>query len=171
VTTENIFYPADMERLLNLFAKAPTVVQQETLVFLEGAMSHLRGEVVERTPTSFGLLRQSVIDAVHVTPSGMLGVVGSPLDYATPVELGSKPHGVGKAGIEALTDWASQKFGAGPVEAANIAHAVAWKIRRHGTKPVFMFKRALEENRAELAAQFAAMVRRIGAQVGGRNDA
>lgn len=165
------------------YAQAPAMVDEEVKRFLDATTSHLVAEVVDRTPTTFGDLRRSIHGSILPAPLGWVGIVGTPLDYAPPVELGSKPHFVGAKGIEALTEWVKAKIPVGqavsiksgrPLKrktvdsaARGVAFAIANKIARHGTKGAFMFKRTFEANQATVQAQFSLLVGRIVQRLGG----
>lgn len=158
----------DALRVADAFARAPEIVQGEMQRCMLGLIEDLTAEVVERTPATYGTLRDSInaSSGVRPIPGGVLGVVGSPLDYAPAVELGTRPHAVSVKGIEALADWAHKKFGAPEKEAESIAHAVAWNIRHHGTPAFGMFHRAFAANKTEIARQFEAAVRTIVNRIG-----
>lgn len=166
-----------LEVLVASLAKAPEIVAEELSRFFAWAMPHLASEVQDRTPTSQGMLRQSIIGSTQATATGMLGVVGTPLNYAPPVELGSKPHQVSEAGILALAEWAKRKLPLGQAvslktgrplkskgleEAAlSAAHAIAWKIKHRGTEGAFMFRDAFALNQAGVVREFDQVVDRI----------
>lgn len=180
-------YRFDLSRLdvvTAALAQAPEIVGDELNGFFAWALQHLTSEIVDRTPTSgHGALRSSIIGRTEVTPNGMLGVIGTSLDYAPAVELGTRPHPVSEAGILAIAEWAKrvlplgQRFSAktrrplktkGVEEAAlSAAHAIAWKIHHHGTQGAFMFRDAFTANRATVIAKFEATVDRIVARIGG----
>lgn len=163
-------------------AKAPEMVGEELNRFFAWVLPHLTSEVADRTPTSEGHLRRSIIGRTEVTASGMLGIVGTPLDYAPAVELGARPHPVSESGILALAEWAKRKLPLGqavslktgrPLKSKGVeeaalsaAHAIAWKIRHHGTKGAFMFRDAFIGNRAQVLYQFDRTVDRIVKRLG-----
>lgn len=164
-------------------ARAPQIAQEELERFFAWALPLLEGEVADRTPTAEGMLRRSIIGRTEATPGGMLGVVGTPLDYAPAVELGTKPHPVSAAGILAIAEWAKRKLPLGQAvslktgrplknkgidEAAlSAAHAIAWKIRRKGTQGAFMFRDAFLANQARVAAEFERAAERMVQRIGG----
>ena len=149
-------------------AKAPAAVKDELRTFVETVLPHLQREVVERTPTSQGTLRNSVGFEVRELPGlGIEGRVGSSLGYAVPVELGTRPHFVGKDGIDALEIWARQRLGVRGKEARSAAFAIATKISRVGTKGAFMFRDTFEANQQEIADRLNAAVARIADRIGG----
>lgn len=158
---------SDLARLQDLMQAAPEIAQEELMRFGHASINQLTAEAVDRTPSNLGALRQSIIGTVEASTTGILGVVGTPLPYAPAVEHGTKPHPVNEAGIESLTFWAQHKFSVAPKEAGRIAHAVAWKIRRKGTKGAHMFEEALKANEAKIRGDFRATVERIAARIGG----
>lgn len=164
-------------------AQAPGTVMREVRVFMKEAVALLQAEVVDRTPAAYGDLRRSIIGRVSVNESEMIGVLGSPLAYAVPVELGAKPHFMGEKGIDALADWVKVKIPLGQsvsiktgrplktkglAEAARqVAFAIARKIAKKGTKGAFMFRDALSANLAEIEGRWALAVARIAQQMDG----
>lgn len=172
-----------LDRINEALLQAPAMVREETGRFFAWALPHLTAEVQDRTPTGEGHLRRSIIGQTEVSAAGMLGVVGTPLDYAAPVELGSKPHPVSDAGIMAIAAWVMHKIplgqsvslktgrplkNRGAEEAAlGIAHAIAWKIRRFGSEGHFMFAKALEANESALMRRWEETVERIASRLGG----
>lgn len=135
-------------------ARFPGRMQQAMVATTEDVIDDLRAEVHERTPTTFGVLRNSLLGVVQASPAGVLGVVGSPLEYAPYVELGTKPHAVSKLGREALAQWAIQKLGVSEKAAMGVAFLIARKIRREGTKGAFMFRDSLAAIEPQILAQF-----------------
>lgn len=173
----------ELDRVNAALARAPEVVDAELRVFFAWSLPHLTAEVQDRTPTDLNNLRASIIGQVQANPTGLLGVVGTPLDYAPPVEFGSKPHPVSKAGIEALARWAERKLPLGqtvsvktgrPLKVKGIgaaalaaAYAIAGKIRQHGSVGAFMFRDAWAANELRVIDGFRATLARIAARIGG----
>lgn len=150
-------------QLEQAFRQAPEIVRQEIGTFMHAATQHLRSEVVDRTPAAMGTLRASIHGSVERMADGVLGVVGTAQPYAVPVELGTKPH---FPPVQALEDWVRQKLGVQGAEVRRVAYLVARKISKTGTKGHFMFRDALEANRAEVQRQFDAAAARIVARIG-----
>ncbi|NMG48297.1 hypothetical protein GO613_09310 [Azoarcus communis] len=154
----------DVELLAAAMQAAPEVVLEELQPFMYAATLHMQSEVQDRTPTTHGTLRASIIGDVRVLPGFAIeGVVGTSLAYAVPVELGSAPH---MPPIEPLVEWAKQKLGVRGKEAESAAWGVARAIAQRGTLGVGMFNRALAANRRELLEQFSSAVRRIANRIG-----
>lgn len=154
------------ERLERAMQTAPAVVDAELKAFTLGALMYLEGEVKDRTPQgAHGHLAQSITsEARGGLADGVLGVVGSPLAYAVPVELGTRPH---MPPILPLIDWVTHKLGKANSEAESIARRIAWKIKHHGTKGAFMFKGAFDAGQDEVRRQFVATMNRILTRVEG----
>ncbi len=153
-------------QLQAMLQQAPDIANQEFRAFLLGAVSHLQGEVQQRTPTAHGSLRGSIISSVQSMPDGIgvEGVVGTSLAYALPVELGTKPH---MPPIEPLVDWAMQKFGLDEKAARKAAFGIAYRIAQRGTIGYGMFNRTYAANKANLERQAGATVQRIAARMAG----
>ncbi len=155
----------DVARLERAFQAAPGIVREELRKFAVAATMLLEGEVKDRTPQgAHGHLAQSITSEVSNLADGVLGVVGSPLAYAVPVELGTKPH---MPPIQPLEDWVQHKLGKMGPEIKRVAQAIAWKIKHHGTKGAFMFKDAFEANQDEVLRQFEATAARIVQRIEG----
>lgn len=172
-----------LDRLAASIGRGPEVVQEEMVRFFAWALPHLTSEVQDRTPATEGHLRNSIIGRSEVSPARILGVVGTSLDYAPAVELGTRPHPVSMAGMYALAEWAIKNLPLGqavsiktgrPLKvkgldelALDAAHAIAWKIRHYGTEGRFMFRDAFEANVATIKEKWIATVERIAARLGG----
>lgn len=156
---------SDVARLAVAISKAPQIVQDELRKFITTAVNHLQAEVQDRTPTTHGTLRVSIIGDVRpLAGLGMEGVVGTSLAYALPVELGAKPH---MPPVESLVQWARQKLGVSGKEAERAGWAIARKISRIGTKGHFMFATAFQENEAQIVRGFGVAVDRIEQRIAG----
>lgn len=146
-------------------ARAPDVVRDELVAAMTEADLLLEREVKERTPKAHGLLRESIIGTEHVGALGVEGVVGSPLIYAAPVELGTKPH---FPPVDALVDWVkTQLHITDEREARGVAFLVGRKIARSGTKGAFMFQKSFDAMRAQIDQIFAQAQARIVTRLGG----
>ncbi|MDR1995144.1 hypothetical protein [Azonexus sp.] len=172
----------ELDTVASAFTRAPEVVGEEMNRFFDWALHLLKSEVVDRTPAAAGTLRDSIFGRTEATPSGILGIIGTTLDYAPAVELGTRPHPVSKDGILALAEWAKRKLPLGrdvsmktgrPLKSKGIdetalsaAHAIAWKIKHHGTQGAFMFRDAFQANQGRVAAEFRRMAERIVARLG-----
>lgn len=153
--------------LSDLWRRAPEMCRQELTAAMLEAELLLQREVKELTPVGVGGggLRGS-ITALNPRAVGdsVIGVVGSPLNYAEPVEVGTRPH---FPPLEPLEDWVRQKLDVAEEEVPGVALAIARKIAARGTVAVGMFHRAFAANRAQVARMFQAATRRIVVRLGG----
>jgi hypothetical protein len=143
------------DELAAAWDKAPQIAREELTRFMEGATTHLEGEIKERTPGAHGTLKASFTGSVEQLSDGVLGVVGSPLNYAIPVELGTRPH---FPPVDAIQDWVQVKLGITGPEARGVAFAIARKIAKRGTQGAFMVQNAFTASRAELDRQARLML-------------
>lgn len=172
----------NLAELIAAFDRAPQVVAEEMGSFFARVLPHLEAEVIDRTPAAEGNLRNSILSRREISPTTMLGVVGTAIGYAPAVEHGTKPHPVSEAGILRLAEWAKRKLPLGQAvsvktgrplkvkgfdEAAlSAAHAIAWKIRRRGTLGAFMFRDAFSANRGRVEGEYMTAWRRIIDRIG-----
>jgi len=150
---------------------APEMVIEELTAATYQAEMLLERETKELTPVgvgSAGGLRGNIQSQTpKVLSDTVIGMVGSTLNYAESVELGTRPHPVSAAGVLAIEDWVRHKMGITDKEAERVANAVAWKIRMRGTPAVGMFHRALAYNQAQLGGIFETAAGRIGQRLAG----
>ena len=96
----------------------------------------------------------------------ILGVVGTPIRYAWPVELGRRPGGR-MPPVEPIADWAVAQLGIEREEARGVAFAIARKIAREGTEGAGMFRAGLEAAEPEMTAALRRGVARIASWLAG----
>lgn len=147
-----------VEALAIAWRQAPELVIEElTPAALEASLL-LEREVKEGTPAAAGTLRESVTSRVQRIPEGVLGITGTALSYAIPVELGTRPH---MPPVQPIIDWAKLKLGVSPEEAERVGYAVARTIALRGTPAFGMFHRAFAANRGQVERIFERAARRI----------
>lgn len=160
---------AELERA---WRRAPEIVAEEMTRAMWEAETLAEREVKERTPVGVGGgggLKGSIIAKMpHVSPAGVLGVVGTPLNYAVPVELGTRPH---MPPIAPLRDWVEARLGIPEERSYGVARAVAFKIKAHGTKGRHMFKEGFKAARPQIVRMFEAARRRIAERLAGNSSA
>lgn len=132
---------ADLKRVAREF---PDIFQEEAKKTLTIVAARYESEIVQRTPAgvggSAGLRGSIAADAPTVSMAGASVSVGSPLEYAEPVEFGRKPGKQPPMGPLAL--WARRKLGVPKDEADGVGFAIARKIALKGTEGAFMFRDA-----------------------------
>lgn len=142
--------------------KAPEIVREELLAAMTKADAMLLVAAKTLTPRASGQLKRSIISEERVKEFGVEGLVGSPLNYVTPVELGTKPH---FPPIEPLIDWVKTRLGVSEKEARGVAFLVARKISVKGTQGAQMFAQTLDSHRQQIDDIFAQAQQRIAARI------
>lgn len=147
--------------------QAPQIVMEEIATSLQEALSLLEREIKDRMPTgATGLLRGSVTHQLIAQARGqeIAGKVFSPLSYAAPVELGTKPH---FPPIAPLRDWVEKKLGLSKSESRSVAFLIARKIAKKGTKPQKSFETGFRDNTEQVNAILGRGLARIRARLMG----
>lgn len=155
-----------VKRVAAIFRTAPDLVVSEITTGIYEASLYLQREVAERTPTSgAGTLRSSILARQPQIGDGAIsGTVGTPMVYALPVELGTRPH---HPPVQPLIDWVEMKLGLTGKKADAVARAIAWKIAKHGTQGAHMFRDALEAGRVQIGEILSRHARRALARIKG----
>ena len=153
---------ATMREYAKYLQQAPAIAREEMTAAVEEVLNLWEREVKEKTPHgATDVLRGSIAHQLQGSPVEISGKVFSSAAHAAPVELGTRPHWVGREGFLSLRDWVQKKLGVGPGEADGVAMAVAFKISQHGTEGAHMFARTLEEQGAAANEIVARAVTRI----------
>jgi len=148
------------DELVDLFAQAPELVQQEMTKAAWASSMRVEREVRDRTPKGAnGFLGMSIaaLDPV-VIPSGVLGIVGTSLNYAPAVEMGAKRH---MPPVQPLVEWAEVVLGLDGKEAQQAAWAIALKIARKGTEGKHMFRDGFAASEDYIKRKFSEALRTI----------
>lgn len=126
----------------------------------------LQREIQELTPSGIGggggLKGSIAAQEPVVLGDSVIGIVGTSLAYAVPVEMGTKPH---MPPIEPLQDWAKHKLGLSEDEAKGAARAIAMKIKARGTEGAHMFEKAFAANRGQVETIFERAAARIPGRI------
>jgi hypothetical protein len=143
---------------------APEIAMQELGASLEEAAMLYTREVKEATPVGVtGLLRGSVDSVRDDAPYDPRIKVFSPLNYAAPVELGTRPH---YPPLEPLQDWVRKRLVVAEEEVEGVARAIQRKIGARGTQPRGMFGETFDRLQGQMAEIVLAGVRRVWARIG-----
>ena len=150
----------DMGELLGLesaWQVAPAIVREE----LEAAMTEadllVQNMVVSVTPRRTGLLRGSIIGQELIGADSVIGIVGTSIDYALPVELGSRPH------VIEAKDGGYLEFNVG-------GRTIYRKRVNHpGSKGAHMFSIGFTQAQPQVNALFAQARDRIAARIAGNS--
>lgn len=153
-----------MREYAKYLKQAPRITQEEIERSMLEALLLLEREIKDATPVgAHGLLRGSYTHALRGAARGeVVGEVGSPLNYALPVELGTKPH---FPPVAALRDWVEKKLGVDPARSASVAFLVARKIAKRGTKGAKMATNTFANNAQQVLQILEAAVPRIAARL------
>lgn len=144
-----------LEEIAALWAQAPEIMEEELERTTWEAELLLEREIKDRTPVGVGGaggLRGSIAaQPPRVLAGNVLGVVGTSVSHAVPVELGTRPH---FPPLQPLEDWARQKLGVSAEQAPGVALAIARKIAARGTPGVGMFHMAFALNRGQVRRMY-----------------
>ena len=124
----NIKISAKTQTLLQRFGEVATPqVQGAMQVVMQAAEAVAK----EKAPKDQGLLQDSIAGTVEVHGPRIVGVLGSPLDYAAPMEYGTKAFWPPSAPLE---EWVGRKFGLQGIERRSVAFLVRRAIARRGLR-------------------------------------
>lgn len=142
------------DRLQRAFQQSPQFVGRELHAWIETTAAHLTDEITSLTPKETGLLQQSIKPSVvQVGPLGVGAIIGTPLNYALPVEFGAKPHDILPKNGKAL----HFMMRGIPITVKKVHHP--------GSKGYFMFTQAFEANIKQVQDSFERLVERIIAKL------
>lgn len=156
-----------MREYATYLKQAPQIVMEEIATSLQEALLLLEREIKDRLPTGVtGLLRGSITHKLIAQARGqeIAGKVFSPLNYAAPVELGTKPH---FPPLAPLRDWVEKKLGVSKSQSRSVAFLIARKIAAKGTKPQKHFETGFRDNAEQVNAILGRGLARIRARLMG----
>lgn len=155
---------SDFAQLADFWKRAPDITSTCLLSAMTWADTTLQSALKEDLPKGAGGaadLQGSISTEEHALADNVIGMVYSPQPHAAYVEFGTRPHPVNEKGIQSLTDWVQAKFGESEEAALGIAHAIAWKIRRKGTKANPVWQRTWEAKLPKIRERFDEAMRFI----------
>lgn len=150
------------ETIGRAWASHPQLVIDELETAMLSALLYLEGQTAERTPVNLGTLRRSYTSSVSTFVDAVFGIMSSPVSYAMPIEMGTRPH---FPPLEPLINWVEAKLGLVGDEAEGAARGIQRKIGRFGTPGYGMARYALLDGRATIAAEFDDAAERILARL------
>ncbi|MEQ8585151.1 MAG: hypothetical protein RLO01_12660 [Thalassobaculaceae bacterium] len=158
---------ADQAAWARAFRDAPEAALEEMVTATVEASLLVEREAAENTPVGIGggggLKGAWSYREPDILGDRVIGEVGNPLNYAVPVELGSKPH---FPPIEPLKDWVRQKLDVELDEVDDVARMIQRKIGAHGTDGKFMLTAAIVKTEAQIREIYGAALARVGERVG-----
>lgn len=96
-------------------------------------------------PVGLGALSQSISSDVSGVGLSVKVEIGSPIEYAPAVELGTRPYFIGP--LDGLKLWAQRKFGMDEGEAASFAMKIKQNVSKTGFKAKPYLFPAIDEDR------------------------
>ena len=150
--------------LSKAWQQAPKMLLEELTRATTESSLLLEREIKENTPIGVGggasgLKGSIAATEPRVLADNVIGLVGTPKEYAIPVELGTKPH---FPPVDALTHWVRHKLDIRDSDEVDaVALAVARKIAARGTKGAFMFRKGLKSTQAQIQRIYHAAQKRI----------
>jgi len=134
----------EMDRMVRELQGEPMLegMRDATLMVTRSARQH--------SPVDRGRLRSNIGPEVRMEGREVIGVVGSNLTYAPPMEFGARPHW---PPLSALVVWARRH--------GTSAYVVARAIARRGLKPRSYLRDALKENAQAIFDRLSRAVRKI----------
>jgi hypothetical protein len=162
---------SDFSQLADFWRRAPDITRTVLMRAMTAIDAELVGDLTQGLPKGAGGsagLQGSIASEEEALADNVIGLVYTDKPHAQYVELGTRPHPVNAAGIQALADWVQAKFVEhDPDEALGIAHAIAWKIRRQGTPANPVWQRTWDAKQPRIRAVFDAAMRRIAGELAG----
>ena len=165
----------DLAQLGELMRRAPEIVQDELVTAQTHATLLLQGELL-LPPEQGGLpigaggpagLAGSISQRVETQADAVIGWVETSSPHAAFVEFGTRPHWIGRAGIESLTEWARARLPGvdSDEEARGAAFGIRQNIAKRGTKAKPIWRTTFQANMGKVTQIFEAAVARIAARI------
>ncbi len=158
----------ELKRIQGAYERAPAIVREELEAAVTEADLLIYRELSDRVPVGAGGaagLKGSLFHEEQVQGDSATGLVATPLAYAVPVELGTKPH---FPPIEPLIDWVKAKLGVSTEkEARGVAFLVARKIAVRGTKAQNPFGLTFQAVEGQVREIFDRAVGRMNERIAG----
>lgn len=149
-------------RMSPMFDRASDVVRDEMQAAASWGLQEIRSEIIPRTPANFNVLRNGNQIELHGESVDLLGRVYNNTPYGIPVELGTNPHPVSRAGRESLVLWVRRKLGVSDEkEVRSVAFLIARAISRRGSKAWHMYRDGVAAAKGRVQARFAEVPGRI----------
>jgi hypothetical protein len=126
---------------------APQAFLRASLSAARRIQAAIVAEIDRRGITDLGALKASY--RAHQTGDG--AIVDSDCPYAGVVELGARPHPIGKAVRERIAAWGVRKLGLSESDAKRMAFFVGKKLATEGQKPTYVVRGVTKSAGAWLA--------------------
>lgn len=148
------------DEIIALFAKAPDIAAIEMRAGTTEALLLLERELKDEAPRGATSTLGSSIAAQEprLLSDRVLGLVGTSIVHALPVELGTKPH---FPPVEPLKDWVRAKLNVAASQVDSVAFLIARKISKKGTEAQPFFKETFNANKGQIETIFTQSATRI----------
>ncbi|MEN8134325.1 MAG: HK97 gp10 family phage protein [Thermodesulfobacteriota bacterium] len=158
---EPLGFGVDFSHIQRLARQYPEISAEESVAVMRVIVARLENEVVGNTPAGVGGssgLRGSINGEVVLRTGEIIGLVGSPLAHAAPVEYGTRPH---FPPARPIILWAARKLGLSGRELRSAVRGIQWKIYQHGTEGAHMFDKSFKNLDSWIMAQVETIPDRI----------
>ena len=161
-----------LDELRRRFAESPELMERETRRALRVSIDHIEEQVAGRTPVNIGALRGSIATEIRGNQMNLRGIVGTPLIYGLPVEMGREPGKMPP--VDAIEYWVIRKGIASPPESRSVAFLIARAIGAGTSRGIMrpgggarMFEKGLEASMGTVEKVFDGAVERIVERLAG----
>jgi len=161
-----------LDELRRRFAESPELMERETRRALRVSIDHIEEQVAGRTPVNTGQLRGSTATEIRGSKTDLRGIVGTPLIYGLPVEMGREPGKMPP--VDAIEYWVIRKGIASPPESRSVAFLIARAIGAGTSRGIMrpgggarMFEQGLDASMPTVEKVFDGAVERIVERLAG----
>jgi hypothetical protein len=149
----------DVSAIAAHWARAPEITSNAVTRAMDEAVLLLQREAADNSPIgALGNLRNNWFSNVVPSPAQVVGLMGTPVEYAEAVELGTKPH---FPPVEPLADWVRAKLDVPEKEVQSVAFAIARKIAKSGTKAQLFLRDVVDRTNPQIQRVFQIMVEKL----------
>lgn len=155
-----------LEEVRRVFAQAPDAFERELRKAMRQALDLVEEQVAGRTPVNVGQLRGSLATEIRGSGVSMQGIVGTPLIYGLPVEMGRQPGRMPP--VDAIEYWVIRKRIALPPESRSVAFLIARRIGAGTSRGIMrpgggarMFEKGLQASEGKIGKLFEDIPERV----------
>lgn len=155
------FDVSELQEMADHYSHSEAIVKEEITTGMTRSVIAISKDAKEFVPVDKGVLRGSIHHTVQTSGTDIIGVAGSNLIYARPIEEGRLPGH--QPPFAPLVDWAVRH---GLPAAAG--YAIAKNIGKNGQKARPFLQPAYEKNRAAISKELgSAVIQRIMKRMAG----
>lgn len=151
------------DELNEKLTKLPRLTKEQTAEALNRTILDIQNRLIDNTTKQQAIDTGHLRDSWHIQPAtktNLTAKVGTTLvpHYAPDIEYGTKPH---FPPPQALMPWVQRKLHVGHERAASVAHLIARKIARTGTKARPIFRPAVSYAAHLLANEINRLAKKV----------